>query len=287
MQAQLEYTTNDGSITITGYSGGGAVTIPTNIDGLIVTSIAAEAFSGSSLTSVTIPPSVTTIGEGAFAYSGLTGITIPGSVIDIGSDAFAECTSLTNATLGNGVPSVGVDMFASCELLACITIPASVGSIGQYAFESCSSLTNITIPASVVRLQEYAFEACSSLAVVSFEGNAPAADSSVFSSDANATAYYLPGTIGWGEFSANTDLPTLLWNAVIQTGADSFGVSNNQFGFNIFGTSNIPVIVEACQNLVNPDWTSLASLTLTNGLFAFKDLEWTNYPARFYRIRLP
>ncbi len=68
IQAQLTYVINDGAITITGFSGSGAVTIPTNIDGLIVTSIAAEAFSGFSLTSVTIAGSVTAIGEGAFEY---------------------------------------------------------------------------------------------------------------------------------------------------------------------------------------------------------------------------
>src|SRR5271156_5580563 len=113
VQAQLSYMTNEDTITITGYSGAGAVTIPTNINGLTVTSVAADAFSGSSLTSVTIPASITSIGEGAFEYSALTSISIPGSVIDIGNDAFTECTSLTNATLANGVPGIGADLFAS------------------------------------------------------------------------------------------------------------------------------------------------------------------------------
>ena len=51
------YTTNAGQITITGYTGsGGAVTIPGTIDGLPVTSIGDNAFSGrTSLTKVTIP----------------------------------------------------------------------------------------------------------------------------------------------------------------------------------------------------------------------------------------
>jgi len=62
-QGQLSYMTNDGVITITGYSGGGAVTIPTNINGLTVTGIGENAFSGSSVTSVWIPGTVTTIGR--------------------------------------------------------------------------------------------------------------------------------------------------------------------------------------------------------------------------------
>ena len=69
-QAQFSYSTNDGTITINGYTGsGGALTIPIRINGLPVTSIGTSAFiSLTSLTSVTIPDSVTSIGDSAFAY---------------------------------------------------------------------------------------------------------------------------------------------------------------------------------------------------------------------------
>ncbi|MEI6569367.1 MAG: immunoglobulin domain-containing protein, partial [Verrucomicrobiota bacterium] len=62
------YTTNNGAITITDYTGsGGAVSIPNTISGLPVTSIGGWAFySITSLTSVTIPNSVTSIENGAF-----------------------------------------------------------------------------------------------------------------------------------------------------------------------------------------------------------------------------
>ena len=60
--AQFTYTTNNGAITITGYTGsGGAVTIPNMIDGLPVTDIGTNAFQNSGLTSVTIPDTVTNI----------------------------------------------------------------------------------------------------------------------------------------------------------------------------------------------------------------------------------
>jgi hypothetical protein len=283
-RGQLSYVTNDGAIRITGYNGGGAVTIPTNINGFPVTSVAPGAFSGSSLTSITMGDSITSIGQGAFEYSALTCIVIPGSVIDIGNDAFTECASLTNAVLADGVPSVGTDMFASCELLASVSLPESVSSIGQYAFESCSSLTNMTIPASVSHIGAYAFESCSSLTSVFFAGNAPADGSSAFGLDDSATVYFLPGTTGWTNFAGP---PAVLWNPRIQTSGGNFGVVSNQFGFNITGTANIPIAVEACTSLANPVWIPVATLTLTNGLIYFSDDYWTSDTAQFYRISSP
>jgi hypothetical protein len=67
----------------------------------------------------------------------------------------------------------------------------------------------------------------------------------------------------------------------------SAGVRSNQFGFTITGTTNIPVAVVACTNPVNAAWLPLKTCTLTNGCIYFSDPAWTNYPARFYRLRLP
>ena len=70
MEAQLLYTTYNGTITITGYSGPAYdVTIPGTINGLPVTSIGDHAFHyWHNLTSVTIPNSVTNIGDDAFSF---------------------------------------------------------------------------------------------------------------------------------------------------------------------------------------------------------------------------
>ena len=90
VQAQFIYTTNNGTITITGYTGpGGAVTIPSTTNGLPVTSIGDYAFSATSLTSVTIANNVTSIGDWAFwDCSRLTSVTIANSVTSIGNNAF-------------------------------------------------------------------------------------------------------------------------------------------------------------------------------------------------------
>ena len=78
--------------------------------------------------------------------------------------------------------------------------------------------------------------------------------------------------------------PTELWNPQAQTSGASFGVRTNQFGFNITGNSNLVVVVEGCTNLANPVWQPIQTDTLTDGTNYFSDPQWTNYPARFYRL---
>ena len=67
----------------------------------------------------------------------------------------------------------------------------------------------------------------------------------------------------------------------------SFGVRSNQFGFNIAWASGQVVVVEACTNLANPVWSPLRTNALNSDTLYFSDPQWTNYPARFYRVRSP
>ncbi len=79
-----------------------AVVIPAIYEGLPVTAIGAEAFSGNkTLTSVVIHDSVTSIGAFAFAWcTKLTSVVIPDSVTIIGALAFYNCSSLTTVYYG-------------------------------------------------------------------------------------------------------------------------------------------------------------------------------------------
>ena len=222
LQAQFSYTTNNGAITITGYTGpGGAVTIPSTVNGWPVTGIGENAFASlSDVTSVTIPGSVIRIDDQAFMKCGLTSITIPDSVASIGdyvfkacpnlssitipdsvtnlgNTVFCLCTSLTNAAIGNGVPNIEQAAFWGCYSLSSLTIGSSVTNIATWAFLECSALTSVTIPAGVGSIESLAFSGCLSLKAVYFLGNAPSTDPSAFNGD-NATVYYLPGTAGWG-----------------------------------------------------------------------------------------
>jgi len=188
----------------------------------------------------------------------------------------------------NRVTLIAGDAFAACFGLTGITIPNSVTNIIGAAFVDCYGLTNITIPASVAFIGGGAFLNCTNLAHVFFAGNAPAATQPmpVFSGlKSNALGYYLLGKTGWG--SIYSGLPTVLWNPQVPTDDGNFGILNHQFGFNITGTTNIPIVVEACTNLNSGPWVQLQSVVLTNSAFYFTDPQWTNYPARFYRICSP
>jgi hypothetical protein len=222
---------------------------------------------------------------------------IPNSVTTIGSYAFSGCTSLSAITvdaLNFFYSSLDGVLFNKSQttLIQCpggkagsYTVPNGVTSIGSYAFGYCRSLTSVTIPNRVTSIGDYAFLGCTSLTGVYFRGNAPSLGSSVFDGDNNATVYYMPGTTGWGTTFGG--LPTKLWNPQVQTKSATFGVRTNRFGFNITGSSNLVIVVEACTNLANPIWSPVQTNTLTGGLSYFSDPKWTNYPDRFYRLRSP
>ena len=169
------------------------------------------------------------------------------------------------------------------------TIPNSVTSIGDSAFIDCTSLTNVTIPNSVTSIGDWAFDGCTSLTGVYFQGNAPSVGSDVFYNANTATVYYLPGTTGWALRRLAVVRPRYgsLPNPLILNNGPSFGVQTNGFGFIISWATNIPVVVEACTNLANPIWSPVSTNTLTGGSSYFSDPQWTNYPARFYRLRSP
>jgi hypothetical protein len=160
------YTTNNGTITITRYTGpGGAVVIPSKIAGLPVTSIARFGFrSPTNLTSITIPNSVTSIGDSAFwERTSLTNASIPNSVTNIGRGAFYGCASLTSVSIPNGVARIRSLVFMHCKGLTHVTIPASVTNIAADAFHSCTRLTRVAIPNSVLGIGARAFRNCESL----------------------------------------------------------------------------------------------------------------------------
>ena len=217
LQAGYNYTIDGGQIIITGYAGpGGVLTLPSAIDGLPVTSIGNSAFSGASLTCVTIPDSVTNIGDHAFgacsslgsvmignhvtsiggsaftACHSLASVTIPDSVTCIGNNAFEHCLSLTAVTIGNHVTSIGQSAFGGCLSLASVTIPDSVTTIGDDAFEGCWGLSSITLGHRVTTIAQRAFSG-TSLASITIPDSVTSIGDSAFADCAGLTGVYFQG----------------------------------------------------------------------------------------------
>ncbi len=284
------------------------VTIPST-----VTTIEEGAFNAAGLTSVTIPYGATNIGEAAFEdCRSLTSAIIPESITYIGQGAFSD-TGLTSVTVPASVTTLGGDAFASCDLTN-LVIAFGISSLESYLFAACT-LPSVIIPSSVTNITDDAFEGCSAmLRNVFFEGNAPFVDNTAFlNNNYNggngvgtnyyaATAYYLPGTTGWSRFSSNTILTPiddvqasrriylfrrLCGTPTIQATGTNFGIRNGQYGFDITAKTNLPVAIEACDDLSQSNWVILKRLTLTNGLFHFSEPFQSNSPARFYRIGFP
>ena len=157
VQAQYLYSTNNGTLTITNYTGsGGVINIPGTNNGLLVTGIGPQAFFGSKVTSVTIPNTVTNIGDNAFGNcSSLTNASIPSGVTSIGNAVFSSC-SLIGFTIQNTVTNIGILAFSGCALTN-VVIPDSVTAIGQEAFSSCQALTNVSIGRGVTNIGHLAF----------------------------------------------------------------------------------------------------------------------------------
>ena len=102
----------------------------------------------------------------------------------------------------------------------------------------------------------------------------------MFSSADHSIVYYMVGTTNWTTPFGGR--PAVLWNPrQVNT-----GVWTNEFGFTIVG-NYMQVVVEACTNLVRGTWFPLRTSIVSGGSAYFSDVAWTNYPARFYRIRSP
>ena len=147
------------NVKITGYSGSEtSISIPSTIEGRMVTEIGNNAFAGKSgIVAVTIPETVTSIAQDAFRNcSAITSITIPSAVAAISEYAFAGCISLTELNISSALTTIGHYSFEGCTALREIRIPST--KIGFGAFRNCTSLDTIELLQPVQSLGRQAFD---------------------------------------------------------------------------------------------------------------------------------
>jgi BspA type Leucine rich repeat region (6 copies) len=265
----FQFTDTAGAVTITGYTGpGGPVVIPGTLAGDTVVAINANAFSGKSLTAVSIPPGVATIGSGAFASnSGLLSVTFLGNAPTAASTAFqgdgsASITYNPNTT-GWSSPFAGLTASPNVFVYAVsgssatitgyngaggsVTIPAAIAgypvtAIGGNAFGSVTStLTSVVIPSGVTTIGDSAFSGCTALTSVTIPSTVTTIGSEAFFGCSVLSSVSLP-----------SGLTTL--------GTSAF------YGCPALASVTIPQGITALGDQVFYQCTSLTSVTIPSGV---------------------
>lgn len=293
-QAQFNFITNNGSLTLTGYTGHGqTVVIPAMTNGYPVTDIGTNAFAqgfGYETVNLTIPDTVTNIDSYAFfANDSLTTINFGNGLKTIGYYAFRSCYALKTLNLPDSVIIIGTNAFSGCQLSqvaigsGCVSIEdyAFVGnpvseiifgnnltSIGKYAFQNCS-LTNVVFGTGITDVGAYAFGNEES-ANFYFSAPPPDIETNTFANDKNSIVYYVPGTSGWGTNFGG--LPTAPWTitgtfqgyinppTVIADGAQ-WRVDNGPWQTNGAVVSNLLVGTHTLQSTIITGWYNVPYAT--------------------------
>ena len=139
--------------------------------------LSSDLFTGVSILSITLPPTITTLDEEAFKYCyDLTTLTLPNTITESRNAVFEFCSKLQHVHIpdlsswlkinyisNSGHPFYAVtsgDLYINGEKLTDITIPEDITTIPFSAFRNCKSLTNITIPNHVTAIERLAFDGC-------------------------------------------------------------------------------------------------------------------------------
>ena len=190
------YTTVDGGVEITGYTGaGGDVTIPSTLGGYAVKGIGQKAFyQNKTIGKVTISEGIEYIGARAFAGSMITGIEMSDSVTALGNSAFSSCVYLENITLSAGIDTIPNSCFYLSTRLESVEIPEGVKVIDDMAFQSSNHLAKVTFPSTLKSIGEYAFAYTGLTKVIIPEGTEAIEASAFFICD-KLTDVIINGTV--------------------------------------------------------------------------------------------
>ena len=163
-----------------------------------LSSIGKDAFSYSTVKTITLPETIKSIKENAFLYCpSLTSITIPANVQSIGQNALSGCTSMTSITVDetnaffcsvddvlfnkdktclvqypaakgteytvpDGTLVIGRDAFFMSTIQS-VSLPSTLKELAYDAFGACYNLTDLVIPEGVKNIGSYILDQCYSL----------------------------------------------------------------------------------------------------------------------------
>ena len=239
-----------------------------------VTSIAEYAFSGSGVTTVTIPESVTSIGTEAFYNSvELTEVTIPAGVTSLPNWVFGDCTKLESVvfvdrdsiisfgeyafsgtalrsfTIPSGVTSIARSMFEASLQLASISLHEGITSIGKNAFKK-TAIPSFTVPSRVTEIPESLFEQTSALASVTLHEGVTQVGSNAFAYT-SLTHLTIPAGV--------TEIPSQLLSGATQLSSITIPEGVTSIGLRAFENNS-----------------SLAAITLPESLISIGDYAFRN-----------
>lgn len=145
--SDFAYTTENGEVTITDYTGTREhVLIPSEIGGFPVTALADKAFYEKHVTTVVVPDSVTEIGEACFSGDNyLVSLTLPDGLAELPPIALESCYSLMDFELPKGLKTIGAGALQAIFYLTHLTIPAGVTDIEQMNFLMMHGLEEVSV----------------------------------------------------------------------------------------------------------------------------------------------
>ncbi len=197
---------------ITRYKGDDEVVIiPERIGDCTVTSVAKNAFAGTSVREVTFPSTVTVV-YGLQSAAQLETLNLP-PVVDSISSHFIGCDRFSCINISGNFKTVdGVVYSADGRTLVCcppakkgsFTVPEGVETIARYAFYG-ADISEVILPSTLTEIGEYAFYYCSSLPEVTLNEGLQVIGANAFTGT-RVTDIYLPKSvrecgstiIGWG-----------------------------------------------------------------------------------------
>ena len=142
------------------------IIIPRVYDSRPVTAISDDGFRDCKfLKSIELPDTLKTIGTYAFSGSGLTTVTIPSSVETLGRGAFYDADSLITVTFNEGLKLIEGSVFSCCTKLEELILPNTVESIGDYAMHLCENLTKVVLGENITHMGYGVFESSTNLTV--------------------------------------------------------------------------------------------------------------------------